>query len=341
MKKVTALFIALVLTLSILPINVSATETEYDIYGGIDISKYTNSELDLSQYTMDDLINMSNAEYMNLLAEFERVYDPYDSYVELPALEDNSMVSVMAENVVSPQWTSGNINVWNEYTEAGCHEGITAKACEILINDKGFFAADATSAVVITLSISLASLLPDKDEIGYSFYAGHFYDPDTNTNYDGLTTNTAKTNAVAHYNTAVQAARDGDAATAFEYLGRCLHYVQDANEPHHAANDIASIGLLTPHGAFEAYAFDNMDTFLSNYNSIANSYYTTATSTSVTILTHNAAVEAKSHFEDVRSAIFRTNWPDAADACLKNAARYSAMIMYRFAVKSNISFYYN
>ena len=340
MKKVTALFIALVLTLSILPINVSATETEYDIYGGIDISKYTNSELDLSQYTMDDLINMSNAEYMNLLAEFERVYDPYDSYVELPALEDNSIVSVMAENVVSPQWTSGDIDN-GEYVESGCHEGITAQACAILINDKGFFAADAASAVVITLSISLASLLPDKDEIGNPIFVGHFYDPETNMNYDDSTTNTAKTNAVAHYNTAIQAARNGNTATAFEYLGRCLHYVQDANEPHHAANDIASLGILTAHSLFETYAFNNIDSFLSNYNSIANSYYTTATSTSITILTHNAAVEAKSHFEDVRSAIFRTNWPNAADACLKNAARYSAMVMYRFAVKSNISFYYN
>ena len=70
----------MVLILFALPLN-SFAEQE-NTYGGIDMSNYSKSELDLSQFTLEDIMNMSAEEYGALVREFERVYDPYGTYVE-------------------------------------------------------------------------------------------------------------------------------------------------------------------------------------------------------------------------------------------------------------------
>lgn len=341
MKKLISVFLSILLILSIIPINVFAIEN--DSYGGIDISQYTDSELDLTQYTMDDIINMTAEEYLDLVAEFERVYNPYNSYVETEAESENLSMMSIEDGTVSPQWTSGKIED-EEYTESGCHEYISSVACGILINDKGFFANNATASVVIALLISLASLLPDQDERGTPLYLfdGHFYDLDDNDNYHGETTNTAKTNAVAHYQTAVEAARDGNMDVAYEHLGRCLHYVQDANEPHHASNVHAlQIPYGSSHSVFESFAFENQEAYLDDYDTISSANYTNAASWSVATITHKGAVEAKSMIQYVRNILDKSDWPEYAEKSMKNAARYSAMILYKFGRESVVPFYSN
>lgn len=336
MKKLISVLLSILLMLSIIPINVFAIEN--DSYGGIDISQYTDSELDLTQYTMDDIINMTAEEYLDLVAEFERVYNPYNSYVETETESENLSMMSIEDEMVSPQWTSGTIKD-GEWTETGCHEYITSVACVILKNDKGFFTDQAAAAVVIMLSISLASLLPDKDETS-GIFAGHFYNPETGKSFNGSTSNTAKNNAVNHYNAAVNAANAGAMDQAYEHLGRCLHYVQDVNVPHHAAN-VISTGPLSSHSQFEDFAFENMETYLGSYSSISSSYYTTANNSTIASLTHNAAVSAKSKIENVNSIFDKTKWETNARDCLKSAARYSAMVMYKFSRVSSVPFYSN
>lgn len=328
MKKIFSAVMAIVLVLSVIPFNAFATQD--NISSGIDMSKYTNSELDLTQYTIDDLMNMSFEEYSFLVKEFERVYDPYGTYVEETETLQNT------EESISPLWTSGDVEN-DEWVEVGSHEQITSTACSILIRDKGFY-GESGDAVAIALMISVASLYPDKDEVGAVIFSGHFYDPDTQKNYAGSTTNTARTNAVSHYNAAVSAANVGDMEEAYEHIGRCLHYVQDANEPHHAAN-ITAVNLS--HGNFESYAFDNIEAILGSYTSISSSYYTTASNTSVSNLVHNAAVSAKSYANTVNNALNTSQWYSTANVCLKSAARYSAMIMYKFGLETSVPFYYN
>ena len=207
-------------------------------------------------------------------------------------------------------------------------------------NDKGFFSNNTVESVVIALLISLSSLLPDREEIGMPLYAGHFYDPDSGSNYAGGTTNTAKKNAASHYESAVTAASNGNMVEAFECLGKCLHYIQDANVPHHAAN-IVSTGPWSSHSQFEQYAFENMSTFLENYVSIPGPYYLISAFNSVEELTHLAAEAAKLKMDDVNDAINEDAWAEPATYCLKSAARYSAMVMYKFSGENSVPFYNN
>jgi len=338
MKKIISLIMTfLLLFISIQP-NILAVEDEINY--SIDVSKYTDEELDLSQFTTEDIKNMSADEYMDLVLKFEEVYDPYDSY-SATLHETSSIQNINLENTVSPLWTSGDYDDdTGEIIEAGCHEYISAKAYTILANDQGFFGNSAVENVVISLLISLASMLPDRDEVGLVAYAGHFYDPDDETNYVGSTTNTAKTNAKAHYKTALIHAKDGDMETAYEYLGRCLHYIQDASEPHHAANSVST--SLNSHAFFEKYAAENAEAFLDGYDSISDGNgYTLAIDSTVAKLTHRVATFAKGKIDTCDSIFNRGTWRSTATLCLKKAAKFSAMIMYRFGQSEYVPFYSN
>lgn len=330
-KKAISILMTAFLTFSIFQTIAFAVE-EVD-YGGIDITLYTDDELDLSQYSIEDICEMSADEYLALVREFERVYDPYGSYSEDEIVIESSAVST-GDNQVLPQWTSGNIEN-EEYTEEGSHEYITSVACIILSNDKGFFANNATANIVIALSISLSSLLPDRDEDDGAF-VGHFYDPDTKKNYNGKTDNTARTNAERHFDVALFAAENGAMDEAYEHLGRCLHYVQDANEPHHAANKLA---VISTHRQFEEFAFDNQTTYLGDYKSIPAGNYRTAYSSNIGTITHMGAVEAKPMYEHVKSFVDRSEWSTYAELSMKNAARYSAMALYKFSLDSGLTLY--
>lgn len=54
----------------------------------------------------------------------------------------------------------------------------------------------------------------------------------------------------SNFNSGVHYAKNGNMQSAYEYIGRCLHYLQDACEPHHASN-IISLGY-TSHSVFES-----------------------------------------------------------------------------------------
>lgn len=335
MKRLLSVFLALIFVFSIFSLQAQAVENNNS--GGFDYSVYTNEELDLSLISLEDISNMSKDEFLELLREFERVYDPFDTYSEQTIQAEELIVPVNGSSDISPQWTSGDINSLGEYTETGTHEIITAAACIILANDKGFYTEDPLERIETMLSISLASLLPDKDEKDFLF-AGHFYDPDTGENYLGSSTNTAKTNAESHYDAAVSAASKGKINEAYEYLGRCLHYIQDANVPHHAANKI-SYGPLSPHSAFEKHAFNMVDEALSDFNTVSQEAYSLVTDATVSEFTHLSATVAKLKIDKVNSIFDKNAWDDTADSCLENAVEVSVMIMYKFAVESALPFY--
>ena len=296
---------------------------------------YTNEELDLSQYTLDDLFEMSSYEYRNLVREFERVYDPFGSYDPTEAAQDDLEAS---NGDAELQWTSGKI-VDGEYTDDGTHEYITTVACEILSNDRGAIGSSVVEGVAVVLSISLASLLPDKDE-WFPGFNGHFFDPNTGKNYTGSSSNTAKTNAQEHYDAAVTAANSGDMNEAYEQIGRCLHYIQDASEPHHASN-VVSYGSLSPHAKFEKYAYGKREVCLMDYTTIGSSYYTTAINSTVSSMVIGAATIAKAKIGMVNDTSDQSQWYSVCTSSLKCAARYSAMVLYKFSRLSSVPFVSN
>jgi phospholipase C len=336
MKKIFATLLSLLLIVSISIPNVFASANNN--YGGIDILQYTDSELDLSQYTINDLINMSADDYLDLVREFERVYDPYDSYDAAAESIDSESAQASGEGA-ELEWKSGELTD-GEWTESGTHEYITSVACLILSTDKGFFSTNATAVVAITLSISLASLLPDEDENwDGGYYAAHFYNPYTEKNYLSSSSQTAKTKAISHFSTATAAAANGDMDTAYEYIGRCLHYIQDANEPHHAANKVST--GVNAHAKFEAYAQENMETFLENYTSISSSCYTYALANDIGTILKAGALSAYALIDNCNSASNKSGWSSCAETTLKNAAKYSAEVLYKFSRYAGVPFVNN
>lgn len=331
MKKTLTIVTTLLMLFS-LPLVANA------VTGSSDMINYQNSELDLSQYTVQDLVEMPATELSALVAEFERIYDPFGSYKKRQA--ENIVDLAPSGNTVSPLWTSGEDPFIGDYV-ARTHDVITAQACYVLLNDIGFFGNNTAESMAATLSIVLASSLPDQDETD-GIFKGHFYDPDTEENYKGETDYTAKTNAVAHFRNAYSAAGNNDLATLYEELGRALHYVQDANVPHHAAN-VVSLGPLSSHSKFEKMAEENIDDYLEGLDSLTSDNYTTiANNNTVANIVKIGAQDAKGKMLDIEENDANSyKWHEAARFCTRKAVKYSAIVMYKMGQRSEVPFYYN
>lgn len=321
MKKALAIFLTLVLLLC----SFSFLMPTYATYR-------LAQELDLSQYTLDDLADMPADEFRQLLADFERVYDPFDTYYTDPLVDENT------EPQISPAWASGSIE-GDEYTEMGSHELISAQALSVMVEDEGIYTTDVVESLVIALNISLASLLPDEKEIGFIF-EGHFYHAIDGDSWTGSKSNTALTNCSSHFDQAVSAAKAGDVGTAYEQLGCALHYIQDASEPHHAAN-IVNLPLIKPaHGDFEEYVDDRIDTYVAlrstahGFNS--NYSYAIARRNSVGYFVQGAATMAYAYRNSVNKASDTSQWDSVARATVPNAVAFSAILLYKFFYAAGI-----
>lgn len=289
-------------------------------------TSFAEEELNLAQYTLEDLAEMSADEYRQLLANFERVYDPFNTYDTNPIMEENKLPAIQ------PRWGSGD----PEKDETGSHEMITARACSILMTDKGFFSEDGIESFAMALTISLASIQPDKDEVG-ALFAGHFYHAIDGDNYLGSKSNTALINCRSHYNAAVSAAKRNDKAKAMEEIGRALHYLQDAGQPHHAANiTVANIS----HKLFEDQIDANIDTYINlitsvnNHNfhySTAQYTYSSAAANSVDYLVKSTSIIAYGYRTEVNNALNKSKWDFVARITVPNSIAFSALLMYKFA----------
>jgi hypothetical protein len=88
-----------------------------------------------------------------------------------------------------------------------------------------------------------------------STFMSHFYDPDTQTNYAGLSYPTARQSGAKYFNLASDYYKNGDFYNAFYYLGVSLHYFTDATMPLHASN-ISNLDHHAPgyHSKLESYS---------------------------------------------------------------------------------------
>lgn len=294
--------------------------------------------LDLSQYSLEDIAAMSAEEYRALLRDFERVYDPFDTYETDPIMAEEEQ-----EPQIAPRWGSGTIDKNGEYTKTGSHEMITAQALNVLANDMGIFSTNAVEVLTICLLISLASLKPDDDEIGFAF-AGHFYHAINHDNYLGSTTNTALTNCEDHYYSAVSMVKTGNRTKAYEEIGRALHYLQDAGEPHHAANITA---LNVTHGQFEKYVDNRIDIYTNlissakghNFHSSANLTYANAALRSPGYLVEQTALVAYNYRNQINNVLNNSSWDSVARITVPNSIAFSAFLLYRFAYASGLPLY--
>lgn len=276
---------------------------------------------------------MSTDERLDLLNKFIEEYNPY------------GINDIEAENEqpggIQPLWVSDSDH-FESGQQTATHQLITAQAFVAFINDYGFYNINGTEALTVTLCLAAASGLPDKDEDSNGF-AGHFYDPDTHENYLGSTSYTAKTNAQTHYNQAYNRLRinvntpvlGDDFLYVIEKIGRSLHYIQDACEPHHSSNKIA---VLSTHTQFESFVDDNIESYISDLETTPSYYYTSARNKSVGDLTKQAAEFSKPLYSVVSSLFIRDNWGDAGSLCATSAVHYSAGMLYKLFYECGASF---
>lgn len=309
LKKLLATTLAVILILSSVSMTAFAFENE--------------NEFDIENLTWDDIMTMSNEDFMRLLNQFEREYDPFGTYETNPLTENRSTPT---EPEIQPFWTSGE----EDLSETGSHELITARACGILMDDKGFWGENKEGGILIALSLSLASIYPDRDpELGKNqLFAGHFYDPDK----DSGKANTAKTNTSMFYADAVYY-YDHNLDEFILSVGKMVHYVQDACEPHHASGMIAG---LTPHSQFENFANEHLNEYIDSMRSIDEKFYSDALNMSEERIVHNAAVEAKKYAKKVNNLIIRKEWGATALDCTQAAVRNTVMILYKLSIEANI-----
>ncbi len=311
-------------------------------------SYLAKQELNLAQYTIEDIANMPKDEFYQLLADFERVYDPYGTYdtdpimADIIAAEENS-----GDPQISPQWEGGDPE-GEEEGDAGTHSMLTLQAIQVLVNDLGFLYENTGTGIgeniVASFAICLSSMMPDKDE-NENVFEGHFYHAVDGDSWTGSTTNTALTNCRNHYEFAVFYAKRNEDGMLCDAIGRAMHYIQDVSQPHHAAN-IIYVPILQPaHKEFEEYVNDNIDKYVARITSInsasfgSNLTYSTAAGRTIDFLVKDAANKAYQYRSYVNSVLNQSKWDYVAQNAVPNAIGYSALLMYKIIKDAGRTFY--
>lgn len=311
MKKIISLILVISFLVSVFSITSFADE----------------KDLDISIITWDDIMSMNSVEYRRLLAEFERVYDPFGYYKTSPLLEENRK---KINGGVQTYWVSGDES---DDILTGSHEIITAKACGILMNDKGFWGGNENGSIIIALMLSYASIIPDKDPVlgVMQAFAGHFYDPDT----DVKKLNTARTNAEKYFNKAVESydANDVNSEEFIKAVGKMMHYVEDACAPHHAANYYAG---FTKHKEFEKYVDQHIDSYFNGLDSLESQKYSTALSSSIGIMVHDFAKISKGYAPQVKNTLPIPQTDVIGSITARNAVIITVMALYKLSVEADI-----
>jgi hypothetical protein len=84
-------------------------------------------------------------------------------------------------------------------------------------------------------------------------WKSHFYDPDSNENYKGETSPTARTQAALFLASATSSWATNQATACYQ-LGLSFHYMTDTTQPMHASNFTADDRAVELHTDFETYA---------------------------------------------------------------------------------------
>lgn len=172
--------------------------------------------------------------------------------------EEESYPKLKEDEKTGDRFKSGGIDHTHQY--------LAANALKILEKDMGSNIADKLFVYGDTL-LEFTDM-PDVDEKSpfYAPYSSHFYDPYTEKNYIGQRDNTALIKFKEH---AMNAKKfyTINKPYAIEELGRAVHYLEDLNVPHHAANLVA---ILSNHAKYERFVDDHRKDF--SVNSAGNTY---------------------------------------------------------------------
>lgn len=299
-------------------------------------------EFCIENYSIYDLSSMSKKDKIELLEAFKEEYNPFNINDYTIPTEQLNVGNI--ETTISPQWTSGNVTSNNyDIGNAGTHELMTLDAITLLIERGYFITNDDTEALFISLLLAVASALPDRELDGIGFiYAGHFYNPKTEKNWMFSSSNTARTNFKEEFLKARERFNEvngvnlslDDYTDAIEYIGRALHYLQDACEPHHSNNEIAGV-FPTAHSKFEEYVYEHYDNFNLplNWDYLMYSDMRDYNLSNIDRIVHLVAVESSPYIVYVNDKDDQSYWGYAGSLCKLNTIQNSAaalMIMFDY-----------
>lgn len=297
------------------------------------LAELSQEKSDATLNKMMQLFLNGNKTELNKYLDALGLATTYDEYAEQKQ-EDNSEASNPG---IQPLWSS---DYDGDEVDMNCHEGITAAgaliylgAINVLFNGGkiGYTLSDLTI-------LSKESEKPDAEVAsGLTLFAGHFYDPDTGTNYSGHSTNTAKSNADYHYIMAINEYKSGNRTNAITQLAYSLHFLQDAGEPHHASNLIALPGINPESGTLNHAKFEERASKLLyekgfDMEDIEYSleFYNDCTKYSIGQIVHNTAVTAKS-FKDMAISENLARQDLAAYLLMYKSAMDTSGVLYKFA----------
>lgn len=270
-------------------------------------------------FTMQDIVDACKSNDINKLNEMAK---------ELVQKEENEEPSIV------PLWSS-DYNEKNE--EDMCHEYITAVGCFWYVGAVAQMGYDISKNGITMDDIRVLtkySAWPDEKErdIGFQY---HFYNPSTGKSWNGSTV-TARTRFVYYYGSAVSNYNLSYPTTAFQELGKGLHYIQDVNEPHHAANLIA---VLSTHLKFEKYVSIHRDRL---FEKLEDSIIGVVVNKNVINMDcgsflHESAVRSKLYSDAANKAkvdsdinIVDDNWDKVGVATLYHSIYDTASVIYKF-----------
>lgn len=218
------------------------------------------------------------------------------------------------------------------------HDQMANRALTILKNDKGTTVYNMLNEMVpyppggYTNGGFIACVRAwqaDERENDSNTYAGHFYGAD-GKNYLGQTSPTAYTRFNNHYYNAVTLYNSGKKYEGYEELGMAIHYLQDLNAPHHAANQIA---VLSNHTDYEAWVDSNISTFLIN-NATSTTYDYVMNST-FKKMADDFSASARATYSNCSNSDFRTIGFNDTKENLARTQRAIAGLFYRFLKNTN------
>ena len=176
------------------------------------------------------------------------------------------------------------------------------------------------------------SLKPDEDENQGSTYKHHFYNPVTERNFLGERKG-ALSKCKEHYGEALTCYKAGNKKSAYEELGRAVHFLEDSNTPVHTGYDTPtdSVIKLPLHVRYEKKC-DLVNSECDAQISVKNlNYYKV---NSIDTIVKSSAVLAMDNFYRLEN-IEKENDDQLAKNAILNAQKNVVGLLYKFILEVN------
>lgn len=211
------------------------------------------------------------------------------------------------------------------------HQTFARQALKILSNDKG---AEVAKPLNDYSNIILEYVdKPDKDEREYAF-AQHFYNPYTYRNFLPSSLQASSITAWSKFDFHLKNSiknYNKNRTYSMQELGRALHFLEDVNVPHHAANLVA---VLSTHSQYEKYINKYNGTFLIE-SSLDYDKYSDSNFESFSRLLFDECAKYAYSYKDLANSLDKDNWDIAAKATIKKAQENIPALFYRYLKEVN------